>query len=82
MALATQYDIFEDPAITEVKTQVDAQKESLRKIQKSLFGKMGDMSKMLFELYAQNEQLHVQYGDALSMIASMNERLEKLEKTT
>ncbi len=79
MAVATQYELFEDPAITEVKAEVSSQKESLRKIQKSLFAKMGDMSKMLFELYAQNEQLHVQYADALSMISSLVERLEKLE---
>jgi len=79
MVLATQYDIFEDPSISELKAQVAAQKESLRKIQKSLFGRMGDMSKMLFELYAQNEQLNRQYSDALSLIQSMNERLEYLE---
>ncbi len=79
MVAVTQYELFEDPIITEVKAEVSAQKESLRKIQKSLFAKMGDMSKMLFELYAQNEQLHVQYSDALSMIESLNERLAKLE---
>jgi hypothetical protein len=79
MALAIQYDLLEQPEVSEVKADVAAQKESLRKIQKSLFAKMGDMSKMLFELYAQNEQLHVQYADALSMITSLVERLEKLE---
>lgn len=79
MAVATQYDIFEDPSISEVKAQVSAQKESLRKIQKSLFGRMGDMSKMLFELYAQNEQLNVQYANALSLIQAMVERIEQLE---
>ncbi len=79
MALAIQYDLLEPPEVSEVRADVAAQKESLRKIQKSLFAKMGDMSKMLFELYAQNEQLHVQYADALSMITSLVERIEKLE---
>jgi hypothetical protein len=78
MALA-QLDLFEDETTSLIKADVAAQRESLRKIQKSLFGKMGDMSKMLFELYAQNEQLNQQYRDAISMITSMNERFEKLE---
>ncbi len=78
MALA-QLDLFEDETTTLIKADVAAQRESLRKIQKSLFGKMSDMSKMLFELYAQNEQLNQQYRDAISMITSMNERFEKLE---
>ena len=79
MALAIQYDLLEPPEVSEVRADVAAQKESLRKIQKSLFAKMGDMSKMLFELYAQNEQLNTQYQDALSMITSLVERIEKLE---
>jgi uncharacterized protein (DUF3084 family) len=79
MALAIQYDLLEQPEVSEVKADVAAQKESLRKIQKSLFAKMSDMSKMLFELYAQNEQLNQQYADALSMISSLVERLGKLE---
>jgi hypothetical protein len=79
MALAIQYDLLEQPEVSEVKADVAAQKESLRKIQKCLFAKMRDMSKMLFELYAQNEQLNQQYADALSMISSLVERLGKLE---
>ena len=79
MALAIQYDLLEQPEVSEVKADVAAQKESLRKIQKSLFAKMGDMSKMLFELYHQNEQLNQQYADALSMITSLVERIEQLE---
>jgi hypothetical protein len=74
-----QYDLFEPQVISELRAEIAAEKESKRKIQKSLFAKMGDMSKMLFELYAQNELLHVQYADALSMIAGMQERLEQLE---
>lgn len=76
MSLA-QLDLFEDETTTLIKADVAAQRESLRKIQKSLFGKMGDMSKMLFELYAQNEQLNQQYRDAISMIMAMREEMNE-----
>jgi hypothetical protein len=60
MALAPQYDLFEDLAITELKAEIAAERESKRKMQKKLFAQMGDMTKMLFELYARIEQLESQ----------------------
>lgn len=57
MSLAPQYDLFEDIVISELKAEIAAERESKRKMQKKLFAQMGDMTKMLFELYARIEQL-------------------------
>ena len=57
MAAAPQFDLFEDIAISELKAEIAAERESKRKMQKKLFAQMGDMTKMLFELYARIELL-------------------------
>jgi hypothetical protein len=52
-----QFDLFETETLSALKSDVAAQKESLRKIQKKLFGQHNDMVKMLLELLARIEQL-------------------------
>jgi hypothetical protein len=54
MTVAEQFDFFEDPAITALRSEM---KESIRKTQKNLFGKHGDLVKMLLELLHRVEQL-------------------------
>jgi hypothetical protein len=57
MTVAEQFDLFEDPSITRLEAEITAVRESIRKTQKSLFGKHGDLVKMLLELLNRVEQL-------------------------
>ena len=57
MTVAEQFDLFEDPSISRLEAEIAAVKESVRKTQKSLFGKQGDLVKMLLELLTRVEQL-------------------------
>ncbi len=63
MTVAEQFDFFEDPSITAIKAEVASVRESMRKTQKNLFGKHGDLVKMLLELLARVEQLEGKKDD-------------------
>lgn len=54
MTTSPQYDLFEDPVITQLREEV---KESIRKTQKNLFAKHNDVVKMLLDLLFRIEQL-------------------------
>lgn len=54
MTTSHQYDLFEDVAISQLREEL---KESIRKTQKNLFAKHGDVVKMLLELLYRVEQL-------------------------
>lgn len=60
MTVAEQFDFFEDPSITQLRAEM---KESIRKTQKNLFAKHGDMVKMLLELLHRVEQLEGKKDD-------------------
>lgn len=54
MTTSHQLELFEDPAISQLRAEV---KESIRKTQKNLFAKHGDVVKMLLELLYRIERL-------------------------
>ncbi len=60
MTTSHQFDIFEDPALSQLRSEV---KESIRKTQKNLFAKHEDVVKMLLDLLYRIEQLEGKRDD-------------------
>lgn len=71
MTVAEQFDLFEDPSISRLEAEIAAVKESVRKTQKSLFGKQGDLVKMLLELLTRVEQLEQKRDETNDLLPSI-----------
>lgn len=71
--LAPQYDLFEDTAITELKTEMSKLKESHRATQKCLFGKNAEVE--------MNVQICRDFMEVFgTSLVELLKRVEKLEE--